>query len=226
MRTTVLCPVRLSHGLFRAVKSFRSHRFPDAHQCLPNPATEMAVTNVAAANIRGRAVKNASTFRSFQSRVSKGSGTKSSPQASKVQLIKMRHNALPGDPKEKQSTPMDQRVHLKFTTGEEESLIWFRKVIWVSWTVRPMIFDSCLQTVVVGRVIDFLQSIVREHDLRHHANTVSLLRPHLLLGWSFQRTQLVKIVSPLEVITLENSQPLGDQVEDGDEIALRWIEKS
>ncbi|KAG5645850.1 hypothetical protein DXG03_005192 [Asterophora parasitica] len=51
-------------------------------------------------------------------------------QYRKVELMKMRHRATPGDPKDGlSSTPLDQRLHVKITDdGGAEQVFWFRKV--------------------------------------------------------------------------------------------------
>jgi len=49
----------------------------------------------------------------------------------KVELIKMRHRAVPGDPKDRQaSLPLDGRIHVKVTVDSKtERFFWFRKTI-------------------------------------------------------------------------------------------------
>jgi hypothetical protein len=53
-------------------------------------------------------------------------------QFQKVQLMKMRHRAEPGDPKEgATSVPLDQRLHVMVKTDVDpvqEKTLWFRKV--------------------------------------------------------------------------------------------------
>lgn len=52
----------------------------------------------------------------------------------KVELMKMRHRAVPGDPKDKPSSVLvDQRLHVKVKLDVEkyaskEGVFWFRKV--------------------------------------------------------------------------------------------------
>lgn len=48
-----------------------------------------------------------------------------------VELMKMRHRAQPGDPKDKdKSVPLDQKLHVKVhvETKDYEKIFWFRKV--------------------------------------------------------------------------------------------------
>lgn len=63
-------------------------------------------------------------------------------QYQKVQLMKMRHNALPANPKDNpSSTPFDQRLHVRVQlvglTSEnnlkgDDKVFWFRKVNYVT----------------------------------------------------------------------------------------------
>jgi hypothetical protein len=65
-------------------------------------------------------------------------------QLHKVSLMKMRHKAVPGDPKDKGSTvPVDERIHVSVRsemTGQppREIILWYRKVSWIltdaSWS--------------------------------------------------------------------------------------------
>ncbi|TFK72567.1 hypothetical protein BDN72DRAFT_836133 [Pluteus cervinus] len=60
-------------------------------------------------------------------------------QYKKIELIKMRHRALPGDPKQT-SLSLDQRIHVKFGEDPTPKVFWFSKII------------------IVGRVLDLLSS--------------------------------------------------------------------
>jgi hypothetical protein len=61
----------------------------------------------------------------------------------KVQLMKMRHRAIPANEKDKSSsTPIDHRLHvkvqlvgLKAESLCEEKVFWFRKVNYISYVV-------------------------------------------------------------------------------------------
>ena len=51
--------------------------------------------------------------------------------AQKVQAMKMRQRAIPGDPKDKTATvSLDQKVHVQVKLGGDNtvSVLWFRKV--------------------------------------------------------------------------------------------------
>lgn len=58
-------------------------------------------------------------------------------QLQKVNLMKLRHKAAPGDPKDKGSSiPVDQRIHVTVRLeilgqSTKEIVLWFRKVMWV-----------------------------------------------------------------------------------------------
>jgi hypothetical protein len=58
-------------------------------------------------------------------------------QLRKVNLMKLRHKAVPGDPKDRgSSVPVDQRIHVTVRLeilgqSTEEIVLWFRKVMWV-----------------------------------------------------------------------------------------------
>lgn len=61
----------------------------------------------------------------------------------KVNMMKMRHKAVPGDPKDKGSIPVGQRLHVNVryeADGSKESILWFRR------------------SIVVGRILDLLAS--------------------------------------------------------------------
>jgi len=53
-------------------------------------------------------------------------------QLQKVELMKMRHRAVPGDPRDKTaSVALDQRLHVRVTldNSDQEKVFWFRKSI-------------------------------------------------------------------------------------------------
>jgi predicted nucleic acid binding AN1-type Zn finger protein len=48
----------------------------------------------------------------------------------KLEVMKMRHKASPGDPKDKNSSlPPDQRLHIKLFAGDTDHIFWFRRTI-------------------------------------------------------------------------------------------------
>ncbi|KAF8197370.1 hypothetical protein BJ912DRAFT_72401 [Pholiota molesta] len=47
-------------------------------------------------------------------------------QWQKMEVMKMRHRAVPADPKDKAaSLPPDQRLHVRVMVGEKENIFWF-----------------------------------------------------------------------------------------------------
>jgi len=64
-----------------------------------------------------------------------------------MEVMKMRHRAIPGDPKDKAaSLSPDQRLHVKvLVTEQDERIFWFRK------------------TVVTGRALDLLVVQLKLH---------------------------------------------------------------
>ena len=58
-------------------------------------------------------------------------------QLQKVNLMKLRHKAVPGDPKDRGSmVPVDQRLHIIarleiIGQSAKEITLWFRKVMWI-----------------------------------------------------------------------------------------------
>ena len=71
----------------------------------------------------------------------------------KIELIKMRHRAIPGDPKDKLSSLLiDQRLHVKVKLDIEkyasrEGVFWFRKVE----VVLSIVLDiTLLRSIITG----------------------------------------------------------------------------
>jgi len=59
-----------------------------------------------------------------------GSDPKRLPLAQKVQAMKMRHRAIPGDPKDKgANVSLDQKLHVQVKLGGNDAVcvLWFRK---------------------------------------------------------------------------------------------------
>ena len=62
-------------------------------------------------------------------------GSQKVAQLQKVNLMKLRHKAIPGDPKDRNSVvPVDQRLHVTvrlniISQSTKEVALWFRKVI-------------------------------------------------------------------------------------------------
>lgn len=126
------------------------HRYPDAHECSgpisprsgdAEPGSKAFQVDAAKALLaknflEATTAKNASTLSSSSVSTSKAKTPKDPAKLAKfkaVELIKMRHKAVPGDPKDKSiSVALDRRVHL-FVRNEvagnesQPTLLWFRK---------------------------------------------------------------------------------------------------
>jgi hypothetical protein len=76
----------------------------------------------------------------------------------KVQAMKMRQRAVPGDPKDKGSNvPLDQRLHVqvKLDGNDAAFVLWFRKVN-VSFASFKRAIAEAEQNIIVGRAVDLL----------------------------------------------------------------------
>ncbi|THH09169.1 hypothetical protein EW146_g8764 [Bondarzewia mesenterica] len=109
-------------------------------------------------------------------------------QFQKVELMKMRHRAGPGDPKDKNaSVSVDQRLHVKVKSSEPDAVgtvFWFRKV---------------LSPPRAGRALDHLAT-----QLKVPTPTSTVLQ-----------LSKVSLIDPDNVTVLRNDQTLAEQVEDG-----------
>lgn len=77
-------------------------------------------------------------------------------QWQKVQTMRMRHRAMPADPKDKTaSLPPDQRLHVRIGVAETEHIFWLRKVCHFSINRSPYVTRS-FKTVVTGRALDLI----------------------------------------------------------------------
>ncbi|KAJ3567121.1 hypothetical protein NP233_g6567 [Leucocoprinus birnbaumii] len=108
------------------------HRHPVSHKCTPTaPPTEDAATKK---NEKARELlaKISSTSNSKKPVIRKTTKLPTDPAKlaahRKVEVMKMRHKAVPLDPKDKSaSPPLDQRLHVKVAFGEHEKVFWIRK---------------------------------------------------------------------------------------------------
>lgn len=109
----------------------------------------------------------------------------------KVNMMKMRHKAVPGDPKDKGSVSVGQRIHVNVrydTDGSKEGIFWFRR------------------SIVVGRVLDLLSS-----HFNIPSSKVSTLTLHK-----------IPPVDDGEPLTLQNHQPLAEQIDDASHLVLSY----
>ncbi|ETW85566.1 hypothetical protein HETIRDRAFT_448635 [Heterobasidion irregulare TC 32-1] len=184
-----------------------THRTPVSHSCpIPEPAP--APKDPSAHALLAKYFPSASTS-TVTSKPTPPPRQRSIPtdpkklaQLQKLELMKMRHRAVPGDPKDSTRTavPVDQRLHVKLsphaaessppglgTSTKPESVFWFRK------------------TTGTGRALDLLAD---------HLHT-SAPAGHFL--------QLAKISPTEEATVLRTDQPLVDQVEDGALLSISTI---
>ncbi|PPQ65099.1 hypothetical protein CVT24_003060 [Panaeolus cyanescens] len=125
-------------------------------------------------------------------------------QWQKLELMKMRHKAIPGDPKDKTaSVPMDGRIHVKVSYENSEKIFWFRKHL------------------VTGRVLDF---VVDQFKVPSNQQQVWNVNFDLAIDHD-QPAQHLRLYKPSkedneEDILLDNSKALADQIDDGITINL------
>ncbi|KAI0792936.1 hypothetical protein C8Q75DRAFT_714014 [Abortiporus biennis] len=124
------------------------HRTPSSHSCTsPDPSTLVSPKNIAAKALLVKHFPSSSSATSSASSSSSPSTTTMqqkkkkplTPQQLKIQAIKMRHKAQPGDPKDKsKDVSFTEKVHLNVSVsstipdvgGEQiEKVVWFRKSI-------------------------------------------------------------------------------------------------
>ncbi|KAF5357837.1 hypothetical protein D9756_001809 [Leucocoprinus leucothites] len=125
-------------------KSFcAEHRHPVSHKCSPidPPAGNAAPQKNEKA--RELLAKISSSSTSSKKPLKKPAKIPTDPAKlaayRKVEVMKMRHKAVPLDPKDKSaSPPLDQRLHVKVQFGEQEKVFWVRK------------------TLITGKALDFL----------------------------------------------------------------------
>lgn len=108
------------------------HRHPVSHKCIATTTLPKPSTTIENEKARVLLAKMTSTSAS-RSPLKKFTKPPIDPTRlaayRKVELMKMRHKAVPLDPKDKTtSSPLDQRLHLKVRHGNTERLIWARKV--------------------------------------------------------------------------------------------------
>jgi hypothetical protein len=113
-----------------------SHRHPGSHLC-PVPELPPSSKNAAGQKLLAKhfPLTSASPPSSSAPRAAKiPSDPKKRAQFQKVELMKLRHRAIPGDPKDKPSSVLvDQRLHVKVKFDDpsytrREGMFWFRKV--------------------------------------------------------------------------------------------------
>ncbi|EIM90521.1 uncharacterized protein STEHIDRAFT_51503 [Stereum hirsutum FP-91666 SS1] len=116
-----------------------SHREPSSHSC-PVPLIENPAKNEAAHALLTKhfqvAGRTGSSSASNTAPKKRPTDPKKLAQLQKIELMQMRHRAVPGDPKDKPDTILiDQRLHVKIKDEVDakgkDRVFWFRKTIGV-----------------------------------------------------------------------------------------------
>ncbi|KAH7921495.1 hypothetical protein BV22DRAFT_1096427 [Leucogyrophana mollusca] len=134
------------------------HRYPEAHSCSGSLDSEPVEKNGAARVLLAKHFTNSSYTSPLPPTVVHKSARpptdpKKLAQLQKVALMKMRHRAQPGDPKDKStSVAVEQRLHITAKTdvtgiSGEERIFWFRKASQIS----PGSVSEADPTVTVNR---------------------------------------------------------------------------
>ncbi|TFK55319.1 hypothetical protein OE88DRAFT_1623516 [Heliocybe sulcata] len=126
-RQAALCP--RCHLAFCA-----AHRYPESHSCsAADPTTSQPPKNEAAQALLQKHFPPSGSQKTVKpSTTPKTKDPKKLAQLQKVQVMKMRHQAGPGDPRDKSaSVAVDQRLHVRVTleNSDQEKIFWFRKSI-------------------------------------------------------------------------------------------------
>jgi len=125
-----------------------SHRHPSSHACSPDePESQAPAKNEAARALLAKhfpASSTSATPTPATASKPRTSDPKKLAQIRKVELMKMRHRAVPVDPEDKAaSVAVDQRVYIKATFEGDPSTV---KVVW------------CRKTLIAGKALDYLAS--------------------------------------------------------------------
>jgi hypothetical protein len=118
-------------------RSVPSHRHPSSHQCSPEQlgSTEPPKNEAARALLAKHFPSIPASVAPSLSNKPKTSDPKKLAQIRKVELMKMRHRAAPGDPSDRStSAAIGERTHMQVSLEGNSSSVkvfWFRKVILV-----------------------------------------------------------------------------------------------
>ncbi|KIY69598.1 hypothetical protein CYLTODRAFT_372403 [Cylindrobasidium torrendii FP15055 ss-10] len=124
------------------------HRYPDVHACTPSSGSEHTRENSKARALLTKhfGVGTAKTATSSSTPSASSSTSPKSVQVKKVEMMKMRHKAVPADPKDKPaSVPAATRLHVRVRVedGEDERIFWLKK------------------TTVAGKALDLLAAAMK-----------------------------------------------------------------
>ncbi|KXN87738.1 AN1-type zinc finger protein 1 [Leucoagaricus sp. SymC.cos] len=148
------------------------HRHPTSHKC--NLITTSMETTASRKSEKARALlakisSTSSARKPIQKRVAKHPTDPVKLAAiRKVEVMKMRHQAVSLDPKDKSAPPLDQRMYVKIRFGSVERIYWMRKAC-------PMIFlimyrvQIGMQTIIGGKAIDLLSD---QLGIKHNSSSV------------------------------------------------------
>ncbi|EDR14931.1 uncharacterized protein LACBIDRAFT_306217 [Laccaria bicolor S238N-H82] len=130
----------LSQTCLQCLQAFcPDHRYPDSHTCSPHvqPVIEPLRSENARAIFAKHFPQPSGTSKRQTLRTKISTNPAKLAQLHKVELIKLRRRALPGDPRDKSvSVPSDQRLHIK--VAHTDKVFWFRK------------------TLIAGKVLDLI----------------------------------------------------------------------
>lgn len=139
MQAVILCSVSASsipHP--ESDTQIHRHRTPASHSCTapdpnkPSPRNEAAKA-ILAKIFPASSSSGASSVVPPKKKPATSSNPKKAAQIRQVELMKMRHRALPADPKDQnRNVPIGERLHIKITAEnkDEEKPFWFQKVRW------------------------------------------------------------------------------------------------
>lgn len=156
----------------------RSHRHMQSHACIGFAAGKDDVKHEAARAILAQKF-SASTSTSHTPVVARRQrnlppDSQKLAQLQKVNLMKLRHRAIPADPKDRGSmVPVFQRLHVTVRLEivgrlAKETALWFRKVMQVD---TKLSFSNVPQTTITGKALD----LVVQHFSVSHTGSVSFL---------------------------------------------------
>ena len=189
-----------------------SHRHPETHNCPSQPIDAIPSKSQSSA-----VIQKSSRLRSAKPPTDPAKLL----QWRKMEVMKMRHRAVCGDPKDKTaSLPPDQRLHVKIHFQDADKVFWFRKVRDFQRLSAVQLFQS-LKNVVAGRALDLL---VNQLGLTFPESTQ--VRLALISGEYHHLTRLQPLnlcsisLDEGESISLQNDQLLASQIEDGSMVAI------
>ncbi|KAK0228267.1 hypothetical protein IW262DRAFT_1455451 [Armillaria fumosa] len=121
------------------------HRYPDAHSCSPASPSESTSRNAAAEALITKHFSSTSKTSSRRTPKIPTDPIKLA-QYKKVELMKMKHRAVPADPNDRPtSVPVGDRLHIKLRVNDsdQEKIFWLRK------------------SIVTGKALDLLATQMR-----------------------------------------------------------------